>query len=75
MEREISSEFATCTGRDTSSVAGTIITAGSRNATGSKAGRVVSGQHDMEHDVNPVESCPQSIGGNWREGTFCCVWW
>jgi len=65
MMREASSEFATSTGRDTFSAAGTKITAGSRNTTGSEAGRVVSGQHDMEHDVNPVESCPQSSGEDW----------
>ena len=65
MKREISSDSATCTGRDTSSVAGTKITVGSRNATGSTAGRVASGQHDTEHDGNLVESCPQSIGEDW----------
>lgn len=72
--REISKELARCTGWNTSPIAGAKLTGGISNEPGVSAGRAGSLQQDIEHDVIPLMSCPQSMGAESLVGVGCCLW-
>ncbi len=54
--------------------AGTKFAGGKTNALGISAGRAGSLQQDIEHEVIPLMSCPQSIGAVFWTGTGCDLW-
>src|SRR6202035_5160683 len=70
---EISKALANCTGRSTSREAGSRLAVGNTNAPGISAGRAGSWQQDIEHDVIPLISCPQSIGAESCRGAGGCL--
>jgi len=72
--REIPKELARCIGWNTSPIAGAKLTGGISNEPGISAGRAGSLQQDIEHEVIPLMSCPQSIGAESFEGVGCCLW-
>jgi hypothetical protein len=72
--REISKELVSSTERNISPSAGAKLSEGSRKAPGISAGRAASWQQDIEHDVIPLLSCPQSIGAECSDGAGGCLW-
>ena len=54
--------------------AGAKFAGGKTNAPGISAGRAGSLQQDIEHEVIPLMSCPQSIGAVSCAGAGCDLW-
>ncbi|HXC87191.1 MAG TPA: hypothetical protein VNU23_05350 [Candidatus Cybelea sp.] len=73
--REISRKLGSRAERTVSPAAGAKPSEGSRKAPGISAGGAGSLQQDMEHDVIPLSSCPQSIGAECCDGAGGCLWW
>jgi hypothetical protein len=72
--REISKELASRMERITSLAAGTKLAGGKTNTPGISAGLDELLQQDIEHDVIPLMSCPQSMGAESCDGAGCDLW-
>ena len=72
--REISKDLVGSTERNTSPAAGAKLNEGSRKAPGISAGRPGSLQQEIEHEVIPLMSCPQSMGAERCDGAGGCLW-